>query len=219
MVVALIALAVAMSGTAYAATGGTFVLGKANTADRVSTLTNSAGSALTLKSGGTAPTLTLSGPSGSAPLSVKSTTKVTHLNADLVDGSNAADLSSTLAGSGIAGGPLPGVLPQTFHLTGQLSLVMLEGSGYRSTADGPGFIQITIFACAGVVSLCGRDTSGAVPIGAADTYSNEVESHKEMSVVAPFTLPAGAYTIGLQAADGTTTDPFDDYQVSVVSLG
>ena len=144
---------------------------------------------------------------------MKSTTKVTHLNADLLDGSNAADLTSTLAGSSVTGGPLPAVLPETFQMTGKLSLVMLEGSGYRSTADGPGFIEITVYACAGVVSVCGLDTPGGVAIGAAATYSNEVESHKEMSVVAPFTLPAGAYTIGLQAANGTTTDPFDDYQV------
>ena len=50
MVVALLALAVAMSGTAYAATGGTFVLGKANTATHVAALTNAKGAALTLNS-------------------------------------------------------------------------------------------------------------------------------------------------------------------------
>jgi hypothetical protein len=73
--VAYLALFMAMSGTAVAATGGTFILGQANTAENVSTLTNSAGPALSLRS-----------PSGSPPLQVNRTVKVDRLNADLLDG-------------------------------------------------------------------------------------------------------------------------------------
>ena len=91
MVVALIGLGVSLSGTAYAATGGNFLLGKANTADKVSTLSDSAGVALKLNS-----------PSGVAPLAVNSTTMVKNLNANLLGGSKAADLTSTVVGKAAA---------------------------------------------------------------------------------------------------------------------
>ena len=63
------------SGTAYAATGGTFILGKANSAGATTTLSNANGTALSLSS-----------KSGTPSLKVNRTTKVPNLNADLVDG-------------------------------------------------------------------------------------------------------------------------------------
>jgi hypothetical protein len=63
------------SGTAYAATGGTFVLGRANKATTLTTLTNTAGTPLSLV-----------GKTGAAPLKVASSTKVANLNADKLDG-------------------------------------------------------------------------------------------------------------------------------------
>ncbi len=74
-VVAYLALFMAMSGTAVAATGGTFILGRSNSADRVSTVTNSTGPALSLRS-----------PSGQPPLQVNRKVRITNLNADLLDG-------------------------------------------------------------------------------------------------------------------------------------
>jgi hypothetical protein len=74
-VVAYLALFMAMGGTAAAATGGTFVLGKRNDADAVSTLSSSTGTPLLLRS-----------PKGTAPLAVNRTVKVAHLNTDLLDG-------------------------------------------------------------------------------------------------------------------------------------
>jgi hypothetical protein len=63
------------SGTAYAATGGTFILGKSNTAGATTVLSNANGTALTLNS-----------KNGTPSLKVNRTTKVPNLNADLVDG-------------------------------------------------------------------------------------------------------------------------------------
>lgn len=63
------------SGSAYAATGGNFILGKSNSAGATTTLSNANGTALSLNS-----------KSGTAPLKVNRTTKVTNLNADLLDG-------------------------------------------------------------------------------------------------------------------------------------
>jgi hypothetical protein len=82
-VVAYLALFFAMSGTAVAATGGTFILGKSNAASTVTSLTNSEGTALVLRS-----------PAGTAPLAVNRTVRVKNLNADMVDGKHASDFVS-----------------------------------------------------------------------------------------------------------------------------
>lgn len=71
-------------GTAYAATGGTFVLGKSNTASTPTSLTNSSGIALSLNS-----------KTGSAPLKVNHTTKVTNLNSDQLDGLDSTKFALT----------------------------------------------------------------------------------------------------------------------------
>jgi len=72
-VVAYVALFVAMSGTAVAATGGSFVLGRANTASKTSTLTSRAGAPLSLVA-----------PPGRSPLRVSSARQVSLLNGDHV---------------------------------------------------------------------------------------------------------------------------------------
>ena len=74
-VIAYLALFFALGGTAYAATGGTFLLGRSNAATSPTTLTNSAGTPLALNA-----------KAGYAPLGVNSTTKVGRLNSDLLDG-------------------------------------------------------------------------------------------------------------------------------------
>lgn len=78
-VVAYLALFVAVTGAggaAYAATGGTFVLGKANSANAATSITRTT----------TGPALSANVKAGSAPIAVNSTTKVSKLNADLLDG-------------------------------------------------------------------------------------------------------------------------------------
>jgi hypothetical protein len=83
------------SGTAYAATGGTFKLGRANSATSASTLTNADGTALVLRS-----------KAGQPSLKVNRSTKVPNLNADLVDGVSSSSLArvvrvGTVTGTGI----------------------------------------------------------------------------------------------------------------------
>lgn len=70
-----IAALVIGSGTAVAATGGKFILGKANAATTVTTLTNNYGTALTLNS-----------KAGQPSLRVNRNVKVPNLNSDLLDG-------------------------------------------------------------------------------------------------------------------------------------
>lgn len=77
------------SGTAYAATGGTFILGKANSAGATTTLTNPNGTALTLKS-----------KAGTPSLRVNSSTKVPYLNADKLDGLDSSQVARASARAG-----------------------------------------------------------------------------------------------------------------------
>lgn len=65
---------------AYAATGGNFLLGRANSATRTSTLSNI----------GFGPALSLQSRSNTPPLAVNSTKRVAKLNADMVDGKHAS---------------------------------------------------------------------------------------------------------------------------------
>lgn len=88
-VVAYLALFVAVSGAggaAYAATGGTFVLGKSNYA----------GAATTLNRTTTGPALSLKVQPSSAPMAVNSTKKVTNLNADRLDGLDSSQFQRAL---------------------------------------------------------------------------------------------------------------------------
>lgn len=77
------------SGTAVAATGGKFILGQSNSANRTSTLTNSAGTALSLKS-----------KAGTPSLKVSNKVKVPNLNADLLDGLDPTAFALTSGSTG-----------------------------------------------------------------------------------------------------------------------
>src|SRR3954454_20842873 len=90
-VVAYLALFVAMSGTAVAATGGSFVLGRVNTASKTSTLTSRAGAPLSLVA-----------PPGRSPLRVSSARQVSLLNADLLDGLHGRAFARRLCHNGPA---------------------------------------------------------------------------------------------------------------------
>lgn len=73
-----------LAGGAFAATGGTFVLGRNNAASSQTLLTNS---------NATSPVLALSTRSGQVPLAVSTNSgKATNLNADRLDGLNSSDL-------------------------------------------------------------------------------------------------------------------------------
>jgi hypothetical protein len=100
MIVALLALFL-VGGAGYAATGGSFILGQANTASSPSSLTasiNDRSLKLTNMNTGTgASVLGLNVVRGHPPFLVNSDTKVTNLNADKLDG---FDSASFLKGQG-----------------------------------------------------------------------------------------------------------------------
>ncbi len=103
--ISLAALVFAMSGTAYAATGGDFIVGKANTATSVTSLTNKKGTALSLSASPAAP-----------PLKVSNSVQVPSLNASELDGDTSSAFlpaSGTAANSSELGG-----LPASDYMTG-----------------------------------------------------------------------------------------------------
>jgi hypothetical protein len=95
MGIALIALFIALGGTTYAATGGNFILGQANTATNQTSLSGSVNGATTgggkvlqltnTSTGAGATALGLTVASGKPPLAVNSGTKVANLNVDKID--------------------------------------------------------------------------------------------------------------------------------------
>jgi hypothetical protein len=94
MGVALITFFLGVGSAGYAATGGTFMLGNPNSATSQTALTaNNAGKALNItqqSTGAGATALGLNVPAGKAPFTVNSGTKVANLNADKLDGKDAA---------------------------------------------------------------------------------------------------------------------------------
>jgi len=85
------ALFVALGGSAYAATGGNFLLGSPNSADQTTSLSSTAanGAALSLtnnQTGTKATALNLTTDPSRAPFTTNSATRVKNLNADSLDG-------------------------------------------------------------------------------------------------------------------------------------
>ena len=154
MVVALTALFVALGGTTYAATGGTFILGQANTATSQTGLTSSnAGKALqvTQQSTGTGATaLGLNVPAGKAPFTVNSGTKVVNLNADKLDG---LDSTAFLRTTGKAA--------DSELLDGLDSTAFLSATGKAADAD----------------LLDGIDSSGFYAAGSKVADSDALDGH------------------------------------------
>lgn len=92
--IAYLALFMAMTGTAAAATGGTFVLGRSNASSTQTLLTNT----------GTGPVLALSTKTGQPPIAVSSSAgKATNLSADKLDGLDSTQLQRRVTATCSAG--------------------------------------------------------------------------------------------------------------------
>jgi hypothetical protein len=127
-----VALVIAMSGSAYAATGGTFILGKANQATTLTSLSNSDGTALALSSA-----------HGKPPRTVNSSVQVPKLNATELDSPPAtAFLPAT--GTAANSNELGGVPADQFLLGNGVSQTVSVGARYRSLAGGTAY---ALFNC------------------------------------------------------------------------
>ena len=97
MGVALVALFVALGGTTYAATGGNFILGTANTAGSSSALSSgvTTGPTLNVTNTGGRSAARFTTNTGITPFSVSNSTKIGSLNSDLLDGVDSASFLRT----------------------------------------------------------------------------------------------------------------------------
>lgn len=102
MAVSLLALSIALGGTAYAATGGTFVLGGVNSASTSTTLTSTSttGPALAITNSGGKPAARFVSNAGVPPIQVSNETKVPKLNADRLDGLDSTSFALASVASG-----------------------------------------------------------------------------------------------------------------------
>jgi hypothetical protein len=165
------------SGTAVAATGGKFILGHANSAAATSTLSNTKGTALSLKA-----------PSTKAPLAVSNATKVTNLNSDKVDGLSSESLARTAGKTG------------SIHASGVL--LDIDNNGQNDTivaeADCPAGTKITgggysDYTASGVVLQADTlDAPGQGYLVAVGIDETATESPDDVTVTAICYNPTGA---------------------------
>lgn len=99
-IVSYVALALALSGTATAATGTALILGRSNAATTITSLSNTRGTALAFRSA-----------AGSPPFTVSSSARVPRLNADLLDGVDGRRFQRRLSGACPSGEALRGITP------------------------------------------------------------------------------------------------------------
>ena len=101
MGVALVALFVALGGTTYAATGGNFILGTANTAGSSSALSSgvTTGPTLNVTNTGGRSAARFTTNAGITPFSVSNSTKIGSLNSDLLDGLDSTAFRTPSAGT------------------------------------------------------------------------------------------------------------------------
>ncbi len=217
-VVAVLLAAVVLIGganlAAYAANGKPLLLGRTSVESKKSTVKNT----------GAGPALHLKTKPGQPPLKVNRTKKVNKLNADLVDGANAADLETrghryvvaSTAASGSHEISFPGLPPGVYLMT--YSLVSRNGGEVYCIADGSrqalsygsdlGAAYDTNTASAIVDTTGGAETISCSGLPALELYSNPLDAVSEVGFVRLDQLTPGATTVTRPSAplrDGPAT--------------
>ena len=234
MAVALVALFLNLTGIAYAATGGNFILGQPNTATTQTGLTgNFAGRTLQLTntnaSAGASP-LGLTTAAGRPPFFTNSATKVGNLNADKLDGLDSTGFyraGSTVADSTLFDGQdflqviddarpkvaltsrYKGVssgFSQNFASPGGTLLITLNGSAYAQNSGGA-FLLVCVVIDGVATGAC------------AEVAVNEGLSHKAL-VAEPALkdVPAGTHTVTHVQGTGTLTNNDDYFSVTIMGV-
>jgi len=184
LVVALLALVVSLSGTTYAATGGNFILGGDNTADRVTRLTNPQGTALSLTS-----------KAGVPALKVGNQQQIPNLNASQVGGRSAVELMTRAAPVRVQG-------PNPPYVNSQQGFYALWGG-----PDHP--IELPIDkkirkSCLVVSYSASNWVSGATGLVAYGVYLYDAQDNPVGNFIDPWFYNATAFHLGWS---GTGTFP------------
>ncbi|HEY5018666.1 MAG TPA: hypothetical protein VII59_18005 [Streptosporangiaceae bacterium] len=179
-----LALIIGAAGFADAATGGTFLLGRTNTDNATSVLTDTTGIPLSLNA-----------PSGKSPLSVNSTLQVNRLNAQYVGGQSAKQLQAT-GGVGLTAPavdiPLPTQVTTEVAATGEL-------------AAGTYYVSATAMLYAGGTSPIYCRINGAPTNWGGGSGSNYLQAAETADV----TVPANTVLTEVCYAYGTNQLAYD----------
>ncbi len=168
-VVSLLALFIALTGVGYAATGGSLILGRHNTASRGTALSSKAGPSLTLTNTGGKPAASFHVLSGKPPFAVNSNTKVRGLNADLLDGIDSSAFQRrvqlcTAAGSAIGVVNADGSVVCFSELSGTWNLTGNAGTDPSTDFLGTSDAQPLIFKTNNTEAMR-IDTDGDLGVG------------------------------------------------------
>ena len=179
-----LALIIGAAGFADAATGGTFLLGRSNTDNATSVLTDTTGVPLSLNA-----------PSGKSPLSVNSTLQVNRLNAQYVGGQSAKQLQAT-GGVGMTAPaidiPLPTEVTTQVAATGKL-------------AAGTYYVSATAMLYAGGTSPIYCRINGAPTNWGGGSGANYLQAAETAAV----TVPANTVLTEVCYAYGTNQVAYD----------
>jgi hypothetical protein len=202
MAVACLSLVLSLSGVTYAATGGTFVLGHANSAGNPTGLSSgtTAGPSLKVANTGHHPAASFTTASGVAPFTVNRTTKVGHLNADLLDGLSSA---SFVRASQL---PAAAVFNSAAESTNTATLATL-------TADSERFDQGNLFDLASPSLLVAHKTGVYYVAAVVDWTANANGGYRNTTIAGPAS-EAIATAIGPQ----TSTTAFTTQNVSGIAF-
>jgi len=205
LVVSLVALFFAVGGTGFAATGGNFILGHANTAEKATKLTAdpASGAALTVKNS------TTSGPAAAfnvsplvTPFTVNSSTQVAKLNASLLGGQPA---SGFVQGGGQA-----------------TAKADAAPAGQSRSASIPGLLSI-LLACPANLALSNTVTFTNVSGGTMNLFldtggTTTYHQLAEADTVTQSGSPAGqTWTVRLQVNSGPPDEGVATIEVAAVN--
>jgi hypothetical protein len=238
MTVASLAVLLNVASVAYAATGGTFVLGKSNSATSQTTLTaNIGGRALQVTNTSTltgSTPLSLTAASGKPPLIVNSGTKVTNLNADRLDGLDSSQfqrpLKSCTGNQAVAGVTQPGLVtcvsiphPQVVtsrtvsgpfpaslgsFVITQTGVISIQFAASGFSPTATKQIGAELIICTAAPCSAPNALSGIYAL--SQTFTNDANSHKTM--VTGFgggQLTAGTYYLNVVPLANTVMDAND----------
>ncbi len=205
-VVAYLALFVALGGTAAAATGGNFVLGRANSESTGASLSTSSGSPLALNA-----------PSGHAPLAVNQRVQVNNLNAQYVGGRSAAQLGIRSMFSFRASHVYPIVTGSAWRFVSDAPLVNFTDRKTTALVTGT-LVYWWNNAQDGAGSYLGvcYETGGHTLTSAASLLVEYLASTVPATVTAVVTNLTGKYYVGLCAHGETPSVTHGDTRGTVL---
>jgi hypothetical protein len=216
LIVSLLALFVALSGSGRAATIENIVLGKTNTSTKTTGLASSTRTpvlAVTDTGAGVAASFTVK--AGAQPFTVNSTTKVRKLNADLLDGQDSTSFWA-LGGNTLPNETTPSGLAFLGSKNNRPVVFGADGQPYFGLVPGQGSVFLGTVHMNGDTNFDGTaEFDGGVGIG-TDPGSSPLTVEADSGVVIQATTAGGTGVQGMATTSGTGVSGSSDAGVGVV---